>query len=86
VCVNNGGHYYSSAFTKCSADPDNLNVTVYRTFNNSLLADGGGHFWQKCNQTLTWTQWQLLGQDAGSTLGETPSVDELVAMGAAKVL
>lgn len=86
TCVNNGGKYYSGAFSKCSADPNNLNATVYGTSYNSLLADGGGNFTQTCNQTLSWAQWQALGQDVGSILGATPSVQDLIAMGAAKVL
>lgn len=84
--MNNGGQYYSGAFSKCSADPYNLNATVYRTSNNTLLADSGGNFSQKCNQTLNWAQWLALGQDTGSVLGSTPSVQELIEMGAAKVL
>ena len=81
TCTSADGSFYS--FSGCSANPDNLNSTVYRTANNTLLADVGANFTQQCNQTLTFAEWQALDQDAGSTTGVTPSVPELIALGAA---
>jgi hypothetical protein len=82
TCTSADGAFYS--FSKCSTT--NLDTTVYVTANNTLLADAGAAFSQDCGVALDFASWQALGQDAGSTTGVTPSVAELIALGAAKVL
>ena len=81
TCTSADGGFYS--FSKCSADPNNLETTVYRTSNNTLFSDAGSNFSITCNQTLTFEQWQALGQDVNSITGVTPSVSELIDIGAA---
>jgi hypothetical protein len=80
TCTSADGAFYS--FSGCQLNPGNLNTTVYRTGNNTLLADEGTAFNTVCGQPCTFAQWQALGQDAGSTTGVTPSVTRLIAMGA----
>ena len=84
TCTSADGIFYT--FAGCSADPDNLNTTVYVTAGNTLYADPGATFTQTCNQTLTFEQWQALGQDQGSSVAVTPNVTELIALGANKIL
>jgi hypothetical protein len=81
TCTSSDGDFYS--FSGCSSNPDNLATTVYVTANNTLLADAGQAFTQSCNQTLSFEQWQALGQDAGSATSETPDVQTLISLGAA---
>lgn len=105
TCTSADGDFYS--FSGCSANPNNLNSTVYRSEhalylrtsppmqcwaslyrlpraagNNTLLADVGSTFSITCNQTLSFAQWQALDQDVGSSTGITPSVPELIDLGA----
>jgi hypothetical protein len=82
VCSSADGAFYS--FSDCKTD--NLNTTVYRTRNNTLYADAGSNFSQSCGVALDFAAWQALDQDVGSTTATTPSVSELIALGAAKVL
>jgi hypothetical protein len=81
-CATHDGDFYS--FSKCTTT--NLATSVYVTKNNTLVSDEGASFSQNCGQLLTFAEWQALGQDAGSRVGVTPSVEELIAIGAAKVL
>ena len=82
ICATADGAFYS--FSDCKTT--NLNTTVYRTRNNTLFADAGANFAQTCGENLDFAAWQALGQDAESTTTTTPSVAELIALGAAKVL
>ncbi len=82
ICATADGAFYS--FSDCSTT--NLATTVYRTRNNTLFADAGANFSQNCGTRLDFAAWQALGQDAESVTTTTPSVAELVAIGAAKVL
>lgn len=82
VCASADGQFYS--FSDCKTN--NLNTTVYVTKNNTLYADAGSNFSQSCGVALDFAAWQSLNQDVGSTTAVTPSVSELIALGAAKVL
>jgi hypothetical protein len=84
TCTSADGIFYS--FSGCSAEPDNLNSTVYVTASNTLYADPGSTFTQQCNQTLTFKQWQGLQQDQGSITASTPNVSALITLGANKIL
>lgn len=80
TCAVSDGDFYS--FANCKPD-GSLNQTVYYTANNTLLADEGTQFALSCSQTLSFSQWQALGQDVGSTVQTTPAVPQLVGMLAA---
>lgn len=81
-CVTPDGNYYS--FSACNAS--NLATTVFQTKNNTLYSDQGPAAWGKTCGVETFEEWQALGQDAGSTTAMTPSIPDLIAMGAAKTL
>lgn len=81
-CVTPDGDYYS--FSACNAS--NLATTVFQTKNNTLYSDSGPAAWGKTCGVETFEEWQALGQDAGSTTATTPSIPDLIAMGAAKTL
>lgn len=83
TCANSDGDFYS--FSGCQLNENNLNTTVYRTGNNTLLADSGTTFDTVCGANTNFQQWQSLDQDISSTLSVTPSVPQLMALGA-KVL
>ncbi len=60
---------------------------MYRTANNTLLHDAGAATsWSSTCGIDSFQQWQQLGQDPGSELQLTPSVQQLIALGASKVL
>ncbi len=82
VCASSDGGFYS--FSRCNAT--NLATTVYVTANNTLLADAGAPPFSALCGAADFGAWQALGQDAGSRVGATPSVADLIALGAAKVL
>ena len=65
----------------CNAS--NVNLTTYRSRFNLLFSDSNN--FTACG-AATFGAWQSLGQDAGSALAPTPSVSELLALGAAKVI
>ena len=82
VCATPDGDFYS--FSRCNTT--NLATTVYVTKNNTLFADSGASAWAKTCGSASFEEWQALGQDAQSTTAVTPSVAELIALGAAKTL
>jgi hypothetical protein len=83
VCATADGDFYS--FSGCTQA--NLASSVYVTSGNTLLADATSPtpFASTCG-VANFSAWVALSQDAGSKLGVTPSVDELILLGAAKVL
>jgi len=81
VCASEDGRVLD--FSGCTAA--NVNTTAYETAQNTYLVDAGAALQGPCG-TGTFTAWQALGQDAGSSVAQTPSVAALIALGAAKVL
>ena len=80
TCATADGDFYS--FSNCNAG--NLATTVYVTANNTLLSDTG-NFAPPCGVS-SFSAWQQLNQDAGSSVQTTPDIATLIALGAAKVL
>jgi len=81
VCASEDGRVLD--FAGCTAS--NVNTTAYVTALNTYLVDAGASLQGPCG-TGTFAKWQSLGQDAGSSVAQTPSVAALIALGAAKVL
>jgi hypothetical protein len=73
-CVEQDGKMYS--FAGCN--PKAPITSTYMTYNNTHYATS----WQlNCQNSLSFEQWQALGQDAGSTVSSNvPSVGQLVTM------
>ena len=81
TCATNDGRILD--FANCNRG--NVNSTAYVTRANSYLVDAGAVLQGPCG-TASFADWQSLGQDQGSVVGVTPSVADLIAMGAAKVM
>ena len=81
VCASEDGRVLD--FAGCNAG--NVNSTAYATAYNTYLVDSGSALQGPCG-TGTFEEWQSLGQDVGSTVALTPSVEALISLGAAKVL
>ena len=80
VCAVEDSTFYS--YFGCNAT--NVNETTYHSRFNVLFSDSSN--FSACGAT-SFEEWQQqLGQDAGSVLAPTPSVAQLLALGAAKVL
>jgi len=54
-------------------------MTVYVTSKNRLFSDNTAHFNIGCPDATSFSQWQALGQDSGSSNMATPSVTEIIA-------
>lgn len=80
VCASDSDEFFS--YFGCNAS--DVNTTTYRHAYNVLFSDTGN--FSTCSGSLPWDEWRALGQDAGSALSTTPSVAELIALGAAKVI
>ena len=81
ICATEDGRVLD--FAGCNAG--NVNSTAYATAYNTYLVDSGSALQGPCG-TGTFEEWQSLGQDVGSTVALTPSVEALISLGAAKVL
>ena len=81
VCATEDGRVLD--FAGCNAG--NVNSTAYATAYNTYLVDAGSALQGPCG-TGTFEHWQSLGQDVGSAVASTPSVEALISLGAAKVL
>lgn len=80
TCTSADGDFYT--FSGCSLGPS-INTTVYHTARNSLYTDTGSSFAQKCPGPVPFSSWQGAGQDEGSSTSITPTIQELMSMGAA---
>ena len=71
-CVTSTNALYS--FSNCNSG--NVNTTAYHTYGNKLFTPDGS--FNVCGVN-SWSRWQTLGQDAGSSIGTTPSIAEMIA-------
>ena len=71
-CVTSTNGMYS--FSNCNAG--NVNTTAYHTWANKLFSPDGT--FNNCGVN-SFARWQALGQDAGSTLGTTPPIADMIA-------
>eukprot|EP01060_Flectonema_neradi_P016246 TRINITY_DN2283_c0_g1_i15.p1 TRINITY_DN2283_c0_g1~~TRINITY_DN2283_c0_g1_i15.p1 ORF type:complete len:827 (+),score=196.14 TRINITY_DN2283_c0_g1_i15:61-2541(+) len=73
-CITGDGIFYT--FAKCTTT--NLPETVYQTFNNQFYSPKTT-FVENCGQNLSFSEWQKLGQDRGSNVTETMSLQEILS-------
>ena len=73
TCFTDGAFY---SFSQCTTA--DLATTVYRTARNRLYAPRAA--WAATCGVGSFAEWQALGQDRGSRLAPTPSVEEIVAL------
>ena len=75
-CFEPDGNFYS--FSRCTTT--NLKDTVYQTWNNSFYSPSSA--WTiNCGKSLSFSDWQKLGQDMGSSVHDLPPAADIVAMG-----
>lgn len=70
-CVSSSNGLYS--FSNCNSG--NVNTTAYHTWNNKLFTPDGS--FNNCGVN-SFSAWQKLGQDAGSTVAVTPPLADLL--------
>lgn len=76
-CVEGDGQAYSWAGCNVHAVAN----TTYQVISANTHYSPNSSFSVPCGgSSLTFAEWQALGQDAGSTLGDVPSVGQLVTM------
>lgn len=75
TCVTQDGQPYT--FNHCQAD--GIDSIVYHTEFNTFHAPKA-LFDEPCGKNYNLPDWQKLGQDRGSTVADTPSTAQLIAM------
>lgn len=75
-CMNADGNFYS--WSNCNSG--NLRTTVYETWSNTLFSPNGQ--WSSTCGLNSFSAWQNAGQDKGSTLGNTPTIPQILTMAA----
>jgi hypothetical protein len=75
TCYSSDGTFYS--FSNCNKQ-NNLDQSVYVTGKNRLYSDNSAHFNLNCPTSTSFSQWQSLGQDPGSSNILTPSIPEII--------
>lgn len=85
--VSAAGQYYgnrclsgdSRPYSWAGCNPSDTLNTTYASLHDNTFWAPGGNFTVSCGgQELSLAQWQATGQDAGASLGDVPSIGQLV--------